>query len=509
LYREGRHGGGTVAHTTCDPPRKGVDVRRQAKIFGSMAAPLACSALVLASGPLAAAEFRLQPTLLVEESYSDNVDQDADGQETEAFTTDVSPGVTLRWTGRRVTTALDLGMTASHQTDGDDEGFVAEPDVAGFGSVEAVQEHLFLDASASASSELLNTRQQDTQSNRTIVQNYSASPRLVGRFRNFANAETSYRFDQVIEDGGGGSSSVGNSRTHTVAASLNSGSDFAKWSWGVSGQVSENQRDNDDDVSRRDASLDLEYAVDRAFSALGSAGYQFLDDGNSQNDINDPTWRVGFRWRPGPRTDLTATYGESDGEQSFAADLNFQITPQTNLFASYDEVLETGDERLVADLSTLGTDPDTGALINTDTGLPFNPSTSTTTLGTDTQRTKTLTTGLSGVRGRNTFGITGTVEFTEDEGGGNDDEDAYTLSLSWGRQLSPRSRLGTSASYVRNEFKIDGREDNEYSAGIVYSYSIFTNISLSGGYNFTKQNSSVDSEEFTENLVTLGLGVAF
>jgi uncharacterized protein (PEP-CTERM system associated) len=473
-----------------------------------VAAVPAYGVLAFGAGP-AAAQFQLQPSLGVAESFSDNVDQDPDGQETTAFITDVTPGATLRWTSRRVTTSLDLAMTASHQTDGDDEGVTLEPDVAGLGSAEILQENLFLDASASASSELLNTREQDTESNRSIVQNYSASPRLVGRFGNFADAEANYRFDQLIEDGGSGASDIGNSQTHTVGAALNSGPDFAKWSWSLNGQASKSKRDNDDDVSRRNATLDLEYAVDRSFSVLGSGGYQFFDDGDSTNDIDGPTWRAGFRWRPGPRTDLTATYGRSDGVNSFAANLQYQITPQTRLFASYDEVLETGDERLNADLASIGSDPDTGALLDTRTGLPFDASSSTTTVDSDTTRTKTFSTGLTGVRGRNTFGITGTVELTEDESGGGDDEDAYTVSLSWGRQLSPQSQIGTSASYVRNEFNIDGREDNEYTAGIVYTYSIYTNINVSGGYDFTRQDSTDSSEEFVENRVTLGVGVTF
>ncbi len=468
----------------------------------------ACGALALGAAPMAA-EFRLEPSISVQESFSDNVDQDPDGQEKTALITEVSPGAILRWTGRRVTTSIDLALTASHQTDGEDEGITLEPNAAGLGSVEILRENLFLDAAAAASADLLNTREQDTEANREIIQTYSASPRLVGSFGSFADAETSYRFDQVINDDSGDSETLGNSQTHTIEAALNSGSDFAIYRWGLSGQVSESDRDNDDDVSRRDARLDLEYVVDRSFSLLASGGYQFFDDGDQSNDINDPTWNGGFRWRPGPRTDLTATYGQRDNAKSLAADLRYQITPQTGFFAIYSEVLETGQERLARDLSSIGTDPDTGALIDTNTGLPFDPSTSSTSLDNDTQRTKTLSTGLNGVRGRNTFGITGTVEFTEDQSSIGDDEDAYIVNLSWGRQLSPRAQIGTNASYARNEFKLDGREDNEYSAGIEYSYNLFENMRAFGSYDFTKQDSTDSNEEFLENLVTLGVGVTF
>ena len=94
------------------------------------------------------------------------------------------------------------------------------------------------------------------------------------------------------------------------------------------------------------------------------------------------------------------------------------------------------------------------------------------------------------------------------EGGGND-EDAYTLSLNWGRQLSPLSSLSSNVGYSRNEFKFDGRVDDEYSFDVQYSYSIFTNISAFSSYSFLRQDSTVDSEEFIENSITFGVNVAF
>ena len=455
--------------------------------------------------------------MTVQESYSDNVDQNPSNRETGAFITEVTPAAKLRWNSRRVTSALDLGMTASHQTDGDDEGLSAEPDVAGLGSVEIYREHLFLDLATSISAEVLNTRERDTESNQEIIQNYSASPRLVGRFGNFADAEASYRYNRLIESGdsgdtsdsSSGSSGLGNSQTHSLGATLSAGPEFSKWRWSLNGQISESDREDDDGVSRRNASLDLEYVVDRSLTLLGSTGYEFFDDGDSTNDIDGLTWLAGFRWRPGPRTDFTLTYGQRDDNKSLASSLQYQISPNTSLFASYSESLETGDERLLEDLASIGVDPDTGALIDTNTGLPFDSSSSTTTIDSGTQYTKTFATGLTGVRGRNTFGVTGTVEFIDDQSDEGEDEDAYSLNLNWGRQLSPRAQLGANVAYTRNEFKSDGRNDDEYSAIIRYSYNIFTNMTAFSSYNLTKQTSTDENEEFVENLITLGVGVAF
>ena len=494
-------------------PGEDVDLRRRAKIvYGTFAVSAFC-ALGLGGAAAVAQQVQLEPGISVQESYSDNVDRDPRSLREDAFITDVIPSVTLRWSGNRVTTAVDAASTFRHQTGGEDKGLSVLPNAAGLGSAEIWQDHLFFDASAAVSTELLNTQENDTDSNRSTVQTYNASPRLLGSFSDFADVETFYSFTQVFEDGGSDAadSDVGNTTTHAIGGTLSSGPDFTRLRWAFNASASEQDSDNDDDVSRRNVGLDLEYIVDRSFSGLGGVGYEFFDDGDSGNDISGLTWNVGFRWRPGSRTDITATFGRRDDDQSFDVDARHQLSPQTSIFARYEETLETGDERLAEDLSFLGTDPETGQLIDTRTGQPFDPSTNITTTDDDTQRTRTFTAGINGTRGRNTFGVSGRAEFTRDVGSAasNDEEDAYGVSVNWGRRLTPRANLDTSFDYFRNEFKNSSRTDNQYEAGFVYSYNLFRNLNAFGAYDFGVQTSDDKQEEFLENRVTLGVSVRF
>jgi len=464
------------------------------------------AALIIAAPAMA--EMRLTPSVRVSETFSDNVDQDPDGLEDEAFLTDVTPGATLRYSGARVNGSLDAFATLRHQNAGDDKGIDAIPSVAGFGEAEAIPETLFLNASASLSSELLNTRGNDTESNKTTVQNYSVGPTLRHRFGNFADGEVSYSFDQQLNSGGG--NNLSDSRAHSGSVVLSSGTDFAKILWSLNASASQSERQNDDNVSRRAANVDLEYVVFRSFSLLGSGGYEKFDDGDPGNDVNGATWQAGFRWRPGPRTEISLEYGENDGDESFTGDLRYQITPRTTLRASYSEQLTVGQERLVQDLSFIGTDPNTGALIDTRTGLPFDPNASTTTLSNDTERTKVFRLALLGSRGRNTFSVSGSVEKTDQRGvGTTGDENAYTFDLGWTRRISPRANIDFSGSFERNEFELNGREDTEFSVGGGYSYNLYTNITAFAQYTFSKQFSDVEANEFTENLVTVGLNMSF
>lgn len=489
------------------------------RLLGKGICITACIALVTAAPALG--QLRLTPSLGVSETFSDNVDQGPAGEEDAAFLTDVAPRVQLQWVAPRASATVDAATTFRQQTAGEDEGVEALPNLAGLANVEVSPDLFFVDASAAVSQELINTRESNTEANRETVQNYSVSPYLVSHLGGFANAELRYTLDQIFANGGDGESGSGqsvaggddisNATTHAVGLTLESGPDFTRLSWTFTGSASESHRSNDDVVERRDVNLGLEYVVTREISLLASAGYQKFDSGDSEDEVNSPTWQAGFRWRPGPRTDLRATYGERDDVKSVTANLSYQIGPGTALLAAYEEHLETGQERLSRDLSFIGSDPSSGALIDTRTGLPFDPNTAATTLTDATERTKTFRVAFRADRGRNTYELSGAVENSEEEGGlGNaNDERAYRIDADWGRQMSPATRLDLFGSYERNEFEGQDRTDNEYGIGGNLSYSVYTNIDAFASYVFRKQSSDDESGEFTENSVTVGIRMTF
>ena len=476
----------------------------------------AVAALVPGIGAIA--ETQLTPTISVSETYSDNVDQNPSGAETSAFISEVSPGLNLRWKASRITAAADAAATFQHQTAGEDKGVQVLPELGGFGTAELSRDLFFVDASASVSQQLFNTRQSNTSANRDTVQNYSVSPYLVNRFGGFATGELRYTFKQVLTSGGnaqgpgiGSASNLSDARTHSVSTSLNSGDDFARFHWSLSGSASESFVTGDANVTRRDAALNLEYPVVRWLSVLGGAGYQKLDDGDPADKVDGPTWNAGVLLQPGPRTDLRATYGERDGGTSLDATFTYRISPRTTVTASYNERLETGQERVLQDLSFIATDPNTGALIDSRTGLPFNPNTSKTGLQDNTTRTKRLTVSLHGTRGRNSFQAQGVVEKSREEGSNpsNGNEDAYSLSASFDRRLTPDLSLSVSASYSRDEFSLNNRTDNDFGAGGSFSYAVFSNVDAFASYSFEKQISTDSTEEFLENRVSIGVRMSF
>src|SRR3546814_16857837 len=69
---------------------------------------------------------------------------------------------------------------------------------------------------------------------------------------------------------------------------------------------------------------------------------------------------------------MQATYGRRQNDDSLDASLFYRIGPKTSLTASYTEALETSQQRAISNLGNLIIDPDTGELVDEETGLPFD-----------------------------------------------------------------------------------------------------------------------------------------
>jgi uncharacterized protein (PEP-CTERM system associated) len=451
----------------------------------------------------------ITPSLELREIFSDNIDQAPDGLDESALTTEIVPGFTLRSESARATAALDVFPIIRHQTAGEDEGLTLAGYLAGLGTVEVEEDLFFVDAQASISQQVLNNKSSGATSDENPVGVFVVSPYLQNRFGGFAVGEARYRLSQVLigDQDDAGPATVSDSTNNEVKLSLDSGADFSRLKWAVNGLASYENRSEDDDVERWETGLEAEYAINRSISVLAAAGYQFFDDGEPANDVDDPTWQLGFRWRPGPRTDLRVSYGQHDGDESANVKFSYDLSSRTRITASYSEVLEKSQERLVRNVSFIDLDSETDQFIDPQTGLPFESNQSPFDIDNQTSRIKAFHIGLNGARGRNTFSLNGTVQNETTEPGGLE-EDVIGLKGRFARRITPHLTLDLFAGYEQTEFD-DGQEDDEYSVNTGLSYRLYENLRAGVRYGFSLQNSNVDASEFTENRVTVSLHMTF
>jgi len=463
-------------------------------------------ALPYAGRPAAAGDLTITPSLTLSQSYSDNIDLDQDGDEESAFVTEATPAMRVRSEGSRSNLALDGASTFAYQTDGDDKGIQVIPDVAGLGSVELSRSLLFFDAAISVSNELLNSQQADTASNRETTAVLKASPYMTNRLGDYADSELRYIFEQVFVDEGG-ADDFSDDTIHRGAWLVTSDEALANLSATFIASGSYEDRSSDHNIERVDILTELEYAVSPIFSLIAGGGYQRYDDGDRQNDVDDPAWEVGFRLHSA-RGELRTTYGQRDGEDSVAADLRYKLGAWTSIGAGYAEVLETGQDRLARDLSSIGEDPDTGVLIDDRTGLPFDSNPGNTSLTNQTTRTKRGRLDLFYDRHRDLIGISGSIEDQDDQTS-NDDEKIKAVNVFWEHQMNRRLSFRVSGRYEHSKFDDDGRKDDEYLANALISYNLYRNVSAFASYLYRHKDSNDPTDEYEENRVTAGIRIEF
>jgi uncharacterized protein (PEP-CTERM system associated) len=462
-------------------------------------------ALAYANSTAMAGDLTIAPSLTLSQSYSDNIDLDQSGDEESAFITEATPSFRLRSEGARSEAALDAASTFAYSSDGDDKGIEVIPNVAGFGTLELSRSLLFFDAETSVSKELLNSEQADTASNRETTAVLRASPYLTNRLGDYADSELRYTFEQIFVDSG--SEDFSDDTIHRGSWQVDSDEALANLSSTFIASGAYSDRSSDHNIERVDILTELEYAVSPIFSLIAGGGYQRYDDGDSQNDVGDPAWEAGFRLHSA-NGELKATYGKREGDDSFAADLRYKLGAWTSVRAGYAEVLETGQDRLASDLSSIGEDPDTGILIDDRTGLPFNPDTGDTSLTNQTARTKRGRLDLIYDRHRDLIGIGGSIEDQDDQTS-NDDEKIKAVNVFWEHQMNRRLSFRVSGRYEHSKFEDDGRKDDEYLANALISYNLYRNVSAFASYLYRHKDSNDPTDEYEENRVTAGIRIEF
>jgi uncharacterized protein (PEP-CTERM system associated) len=442
------------------------------------------------------------------ETISDNIDQDPDGEREVGFVTRAGPNISITGESARVVAAFNGNLAGVHQIGGDDEGFSLDPRITGTSTTELAPDHVFFDLRTSVSRQLLDAREATSASgasttNRDFVATLSASPYLVHRLGDFADAEWRYTFSPVLVDAGNTSDVY----DHEGSLIIDSGPDFSFFGWTWTNTVGQEVRSEETDITTANTDFGVRYAIWQGFALIGGIGYEYRDGDEDESDNFDGvTWRGGFAYDPHPDLSLQATYGRRDNDESLDASLRYDISPKTSVTASYSEALESSQQRAISSLGRLILDPETGELIDEATGQPFTGD-DPFTFDDETTRTKTLQVGANHRSGRNTFRLTGLGGTSE--GGSDGDEEFYQARLTWGRTLSSDLSLTSSAAYDRSDFQDEDRTDDTYSLDVSLGYQLSSDARASLSYSFQNRESTDDDESFFENAVTVGLTLSF
>lgn len=462
-----------------------------------------------------AEEWRVTPRVEVEEAYNSNVDLAPKGSERSDFITSISPGVSVRGTGRRLSLNFDYDpqqVIFLHESSRND----IRQRFRGFTDAELLEQLLFFEANGSVNQQFINNTggvggtTLTGSENLSTVQTYSLGPILRNHLGSFADAETRYRYSAFLAD----TNQIADTTQQDLSFVLKSGRMFTELGWTLNLLNSDADRKSGGAFAGTSskhqlASVDTQYALNSTFSLLAGAGYEKIEDPTLIDPPNGPIWNVGFQVRPNSVSYARFTIGERFGGSNKSADVNYQISPSARVTARYLQAIQTTQSLAIDNLSQIGVGP-SGGLINTSTGRPFLPGDPLFGLQDSAFRQDRFSLNFDLTSGRNTYSAEIFDENREFDTRITDDTHTRGLVVSWARRLTPLMDFNIGASYARSDFPNQAdREDDYYSATSGLSYRLSETARARLSYRRTDRRSTAPGSDLREDFVAVTLSKEF
>ena len=258
-------------------------------------------AVMLASSAHAA-NWRLEPSVAVTETYYDNITLSSNNKNSE-FVSQISPGFSLTAKGRRLqlSSRYTLGYV-NYWSNAFSDRFYQQGSLGA--DLEAIKKHLFINATASVSQQAIDPRLasggsvQAITNNRTETRRVSVSPVLRNRFGRYADSVLS----SSISYSNYSTNRIGSSYSTSTNYTLSSGKWFNRLTWFAAGSM-RSGRQNNANSYQTNARMDYRIARRWVLFATGRASkYNFLSAQSGNRPANSSRYFIiseaGVVWTP-------------------------------------------------------------------------------------------------------------------------------------------------------------------------------------------------------------------
>lgn len=459
-----------------------------------------------------AAKVDFTPTISISETYTDNVELSPPGLEQYDWVTDVTPGFRFSGTGARARINLDytpslLTFARRNETD-------LRHRLSNAGEMELAEGHLFLNESSSISQRYGSARgrisisDQNISGDRRQVYSFKVGPTLRNRFGSIASASLGYSFSGVYSDKPADptASIFSDTNTHSVNLAINSGEDFQRFKWGLSGNWRKEIRQGGGrDITDKSASANARYSLTRTVAVIGSVGYQdyeFLAS-TGRNSFN---WDVGVRLTPSRRLTLSVTYGDETNHRRWTFNGSYQPTPYTSVSASYNETFQTQQSVILGQLPTLNNTPSFGGGLGSSFNLLGPAETPGNTFTDRVFLQKRFSFSASHSKGRTSFSFSAYQE--KRTAGGTLLDKVLSANGSIKRTFTPLVTGSLYGSFIRSDYP-GGQQDDIYLGSATLNRRLAGPVSAYLTYSYTRRDSNNALSQLEENAVTLGVSASF
>ncbi|MEI8395842.1 MAG: TIGR03016 family PEP-CTERM system-associated outer membrane protein [Rhodospirillaceae bacterium] len=387
----------------------------------------------------------------------------------------------------------------------------------GVGKAELYEDILYIDGRVMRNQALVNPLGPEPASttgnrnNLTTEQLIEISPSLVHSFGRLAKAELRYRYRGTFVD----DATIGNSEAREESFIIRSGDAWSQVALTatadhlkvVSDQSTGNLETFTDEITGQ-------YALSREFSLLAGVGVERIDRGTLTDAPYEPIWDIGFKVRPGPRSELRLTYGQRFGGTSIDGTLYYQITPRLTLRADYRESVETTQQTGALSQLARATGLEVGAGAGLQSGQIFDPVTGRAVdvnnpgrgLQPDVVTVRRFDGSLTANFDRSTAML---ILFDEQRDSTVQPNLHITdLEARYNRQLSPDSTINAGLT-VRHASQGSGGTSDSLIERVSFSYSLSKDLAASVGYTRVDTFGASSSKSSSENMIFAQLQIRF
>jgi uncharacterized protein (PEP-CTERM system associated) len=270
-----------------------------------------------------AAEWKLVPTIGLNESYTDNVRLAPKGSEQGSFVTQLSPGFNLTATGPNLKSMLNYVMENSYYS-GVNSDMKTNHRLLANANAALVQDLFFLDANAGVTQQNLSPFGPVTENNlnlsnnRTEVRTYAISPYFRKNFSNEVTGEMRYSHDSVSSSNSVyaqtgnqfARQNLADSQSDSFRIGLNSGTDFRVVSWGINANQQKIDYNGLAPLTMGMTTVNLGYALTPRFKLTATGGYEHNSYVSLTGKSSGNFGSLGFAWTPTERTNIVFSAGE-------------------------------------------------------------------------------------------------------------------------------------------------------------------------------------------------------
>ena len=473
---------------------------------------LAVGAVLPLDAPAQGGNWRVYPRVSFTETWSDNVALDAGGAKQDDWITELTPGVGITGTGRRLKVFFDYQGQGLHYANGSDASAINHQ-LQSNATAELLSDSLFLDVNAVAGQRNASTAGRQARDNLTVSGNreafftYGVSPYYRQRFGPYADAEFRLRLDEVNSAGGDDTS------LQSLSARIDSGREFAVLPWSFTASNQRSEPSDGDSTTYRRLDLSVRRNFTRRYGLRLSVGHEDNDLGSGAAAGNTAsgsgvTWRATGIWTPTERTSFELGYGKRvfGNSVSFSASHRMRRAVFT---ARYSEEVTTGNInqsrlQLFAVEDAFG-NPIENPGASADRTLAQDRLDATN----DTTIQRRFNFGLA-LQGRRSSGNVSIYHDRREGQSGQGDEQVIGMSAGASRQLSRVTSASVSTSWQISDAGVGAGADDDQtiSLDLRLNHSFASDLSGSLGYSHYRETST-SSGDFTENRVTASLRMLF